>query len=244
MGNKMKPSKNIFNRIPLLFIFFLIVISLGCSKKSDGNDTPNDIWDIDKDGIPKFINTNYIELSKIGSISKYRSSVGHDYSDSYEHCRSMKHYFKPKDDVDWTSVKIYSPVTGTITRVEQEWSGTKLEIASDDYPAFRFSIFHINLQGTRNVNDKIAAGEYLGTHIGSETFSDISVIVNDPSRQGRMVSFFDVITDDVFKEYSDRGINSRADLIIPKAVRDANPLTCTGDTFNSADVLECWVNLN
>ena len=53
----------------------------------------------------------------------------------------MKHYFKPKDDVDWTSLKIYSPVTGTITRVEQEGFGIKIEIAFDDYPSFRFSIF-------------------------------------------------------------------------------------------------------
>ena len=28
-------------------------------------------------------------------------------------------------------------VKGTITRVEQEWAGTKLEIESDEYPAFR-----------------------------------------------------------------------------------------------------------
>jgi hypothetical protein len=224
----------------------MISILPGCSKKHDGNNnTPSDIWDIDKDGIPKFVNTNYIELSKIYRISKYRSSVGHDYSDSYEQCRSMKHYFEPKSDVDWTTVKIYSPVAGTITRVEPESiGGTKIEIASNDYPAFRISIFHINLQGTRNINDKIIAGELLGTHIGSQTYSDISVIVNDPTKQGRMVSWFDIITDKVFNEYSERGISARSAMMITKSERDANPLTCSGDTFTSSDPLESWVILN
>jgi hypothetical protein len=236
----------IIRKSQIVFLFLLFLIIPGCSKKHDANNnTTNDIWDIDKDGIPKFVNTNYIELSKIYRISKYRSSIGHDYSDSFEQCRSLKHYFQPKDNVDWTTVKIYSPVSGTITRVEQESvGGTKIEIASDDYPAFRISIFHINLQGTRTVNDKISAGEQLGTHIGSQTYSDISVIVNDPTKQGRMVSWFDIITESVFNEYSARGINSRAEVIISKSERDANPLTCSGDTFTSSDPLENWVYLN
>lgn len=235
----------IFKKSQIIFILLLFLIIPGCSKKHDANITTNDIWDIDKDGIPKFVNTNYIELSKIYRISKFRSSVGHDYSDSYEQCRSMKHYFEPKSDVDWATVKIYSPVSGIITRAEQESiGGTKIEIASDDYPAFRISIFHINLQGTRIVDDKISAGELLGTHIGSQTYSDISVIVNDPTKQGRMVSWFDVITDNVFNEYAARGINSRSDMAISKSDRDANPLTCSGDTFTSTDMLESWVYLN
>ena len=220
-----------------------MVCITSCSKEDDTREK-NDIWDIDKNGIPKFIKTNYIELDKIYRISKFRSSVGHDYSDAYEQCRSLKHYFEPKSNLDWTTVKIYSPVKGIITRVEQEWSGTKLEIASDDYPAFRFSIFHINISKQFVVNDKVTEGELLGTHIGIETYSDISVIVNDPTKQGRMVSFFDVMTDALFLEFSDRGLSSRADIIIPKTVRDASPLNCSGDTFTSTDVLENWVYLN
>lgn len=227
----------------IVFLFLLVVCITGCSKKHE-TPAPNDIWDIDKNGIPEFVKTNYIELSKIYRISKYRSSVGHDYSDAYEKCRSLKHYFEPKTDIDWTTVKTYAPVDGIITRVEQEWAGTKLEIAADDYPAFRFSIFHINISRQFKIDDKVAEGELLGTHFGSQTYSDISVIVNDPTRQGRMVSYFDVMTEALFKEFSDRGLSSKADLIIPKTVRDANPLTCSGDTFTSADLLENWVNLN
>jgi hypothetical protein len=230
-------------RIRILSILILLFCITGCSKKND-KTTPNYIWDIDKNGIPKFVKTNYIELAKIYRISKYRSSVGHDYSDASEKCRSLKHYFEPKSGEDWTTVKIYAPVKGIITRAEQEWAGIKLEIESEEFPAFRFSIFHINTSKQYNINDKVVEGEFLGTHIGSQTYSDISVIVNDPAKLGRMVSFFDVMTDALFKEFSDRGLSSRADVIIPKAIRDANPLTCSGDTFTSTDVLENWVYLN
>jgi hypothetical protein len=235
--------KSAVNQILMLLLFSLTVIAPGCSKKHE-NQPPSDIWDIDKSGIPKFVETNYIELDKIYRISKFRSSVGHDYSDAVEHCRSMKHYFEPLSTLDWSTVKVFSPVTGTLTRVETEWAGTKLEIASDAYPAFRFSIFHINTLVQYNVGDKVVAGVQLGTHIGSETMSDISVIVNDPTRQGRMVSYFDVITDAVFNLYSNRGVTKREDMIIPKATRDANPLSCSGDTFISTDTLENWVILN
>jgi hypothetical protein len=156
----------------------------------------------------------------------------------------MKHYFEPKVTVDWGTIKIYSPVSGSITRVDVEWVGTKLEIASDEYPAFRFSIFHINTATTFALGDKVKAGDLLGTHIGSQTMSDISVIVNDPTHQGQMVSYFDVITDVVFQEYIDRGVAARTNMNISKAVRDTNPLTCNGDNFVSSDTLQNWINLN
>ena len=125
-----------------------------------------------------------------------------------------------------------------------QWAGTKIEIASDDYPAFRFTIFHINSTVQRNVDDKVVSGEQLGTHIGSQTMSDISVIINDLTRQGRMISYFEVITNALFNEYSNRGVNAREDMIIPKTTRDMNPLFCSGDTFIATDSLENWVILN
>lgn len=243
MRLKMKKLILITEVLALILIPFIFRLT-GCHKDDENPPSNNDVWDIDKDGIPKFVNTNYIEPDKIYRISKFRSSVGHDYSDAIEHCRSMKHYFEPKSTLDWSTVKIYSPVTGIITRVEQEWAGTKIEIASDEYPAFRFSIFHINTVKQYSLDDRVLAGEQLGTHIGSQTMSDISVIVNDPTRQGRMVSYFDVITDAVFTQFQSRGVNSREDMKISKAVRDANPLTCSGDTFITADTIENWVYLN
>ncbi len=238
-----KLIKRGINLLSFLILFSFLFVT-DCKKKEDDNHKPSDIWDIDKDGIPKFVYNNYIELSKIYRISKYRSGIGHDYSDAFEHCRSMKHYFEPLSSIDWSTVKIYSPVSGVITRAEQEWAGIKLEIASDDYLAFRFSIFHINTLKPYAIGDKVTAGELLGTHIGSQTMSDISVIVNDPTRQGRMVSFFDVITDAVFNEYRNRGAANRHDFIISKVARDADPLSCNGDTFASPGNIENWFVLN
>ena len=226
------------------FIFLVtgLLFLTSCPDKEEEQPV-TDIWDIDIQGIPQFIHSDYIELDKIQRISRFRSSAGHDYSDAFEHCRSMKHYFEPRADVDWTQVKIYSPVTGILTRVEQEWAGTKLEIASDSLPAFRFSIFHMSPASPFSLGQKVTEGQYLGTHIGSSTYSDISVIVNDPTKQGRMVSWFDVMTNALFKRYETRGISSRTLMIISKEERDAYPLECNGDAFISDDSLESWVVL-
>jgi hypothetical protein len=222
----------------------LLAAMAGCSSREPETPGTNDVWDVEKNGIPKFVNVNYIELDSLFRISKYRSSIGHDYSDAFEQCRSLKHYFEPRATTDWSAIRIFAPVTGTITRVEQEWAGTKIEIASDSLPAFRFVIFHVNTPVIPRVNDRVTAGTQLGTHIGSQTYSDIAVIVNEITRQGRMVSYFDVMTDALFQAYTLRGISGRQDLIIPQAVRDSNPLTCTGDTFEPGDTLESWVVLN
>lgn len=52
-----------------------------------------------ENNLPKFVQADWIDLSRIGTISKFRSGVGHDFSDhnnpNGEHCRSMKHYFSP-----------------------------------------------------------------------------------------------------------------------------------------------------
>lgn len=234
----MKNLKSVF----LLALVWLLTDYSACSKK-DEISVPSDIWDIDQDGVPQFVNTNYIELDKIYRISRFRSSVGHDYSDAFEHCRSMKHYFEPLSTLDWSTVKIFSPVTGQITRVEEEWAGTKIEIASRDYPAFRFSVFHINPVKTFNIGEEITEGRQLGNHTGPETMSDIAVIVNDPTRQGRMISWFDVITDKIFIEYRNRGISGRDSMIISRELRDTYPLSCSGETFTSNDILENWVVL-
>lgn len=228
--------------IPLISFLLSLLIVGGCTKK-EAHDESSVTWDIDKDGVPKFITCNYIELDKIYRISKFRSAVGHDYSDAFEDCRSMKHYFEPFAGTDWTAVKIFAPITGVVTRAEQEWAGIKIEIESNDYPAFRIVIFHLNLIKPLSVGDKVTAGQQLGTHYSSQTYSDIAVIANDPTHQGRMVSYFETINDQVFSEFQQRGISDREAFIISRAERDAHPLTCLGDSFVSPDSLENWVIL-
>jgi len=233
------------------FSFIILLTALACSglfwqssckKKNNGGNTSDDVWDIATQGIPRFAG-QYIDLSKIQKISRYRSSAGHDYSDFTEHCRSMKHYFYPKDSVNWTQVQVKSPVAGSITRYEQEWAGVKFEIQSSEHPAFRFVIFHTNPQKAFQIGEFVQKGQILGTHFGFETWSDIAVIVNDPTKQGRMVSYFETLADEVFAEYQNRGVNVREDLIISKALRDLNPLECNAGAFLPGDPLDVWVQL-
>jgi len=232
-------------RLAAILASLLVLPETGCSKDEGGPAPSSDVWDIEADGIPRFVSTDYIELDRIHRISRFRSSCGHDYSDAFEHCRSMKHYFEPYGDTDWSTLQIHSPVAGTITRVDVEWAGTKLELVARAYPAFRLSIFHVTVAPPGfAVGDDVTEGQLLGTHVGTQTMSDISVIVNDPTRQGRMVSYFQVMTDGVFQTYQARGVLDRDTLVISKALRDANPLTCNGDQFVSGDPLEPWVTLD
>jgi hypothetical protein len=198
-----------------LCVPFLSGASGGCDRFIGGT------YDVDANGIPAFVGTDYIELAK----------------------RSMKHYFEPKEDVDWTAVRVFSPVAGSVARLDEEWVGTQVRIRSRRYPAFEFILFHVNLSGPLHVGDAVAAGQQLGTLVGTESLSDIAVKVNTP-RGTKMVSYFSVLTDDVFRQYQARGLASREDAIISKDVRDAHPLTCSGETFADGGTLENWVTLN
>lgn len=201
-------------------------------------------YDVGKLGIPKFVTVDYIELSKITKISRFRSGIGHDYSDDFETSRSMKHYFVPYPDSDWSSVKIFSPVTGKIDKIIEEWAGTQLWIVPDDYPAFKFMIFHIKLSRPLAKGDPVSMGQQLGTHISNETSSDIAVGVNTPEGW-KLISYFEVMTDGLFEYYQARGVTTRAAAIITKEERDADPLVCNevGGTFIGEGNIENWVYL-
>lgn len=210
---------------------------------SSTNQLPNgETYDVDANGIPQFVGSDYIELDKIVRISRFRSGVGHDYSDDFESCRSMKHYFQPGSGVDWASIQIRSPVAGTVDQLIDEWAGTQIQIRSTDFPAFHFIIFHVTLTNNLSVGDSVAAGQLLGTHVGNETTSDIAVGVNTPTGW-KLLSYFDVMTDSLFLSYQSRGV-TKANAIITKQERDLDPLTCVGEEFVDPGNLPNWVDLN
>jgi hypothetical protein len=216
-----------------------------------GNKSPRVTYDVDANGIPQFASADVIELSKISELSKFRSGAGHDYSDDFESCRSMKHYFMPQSAIDKLSIKIFSPINGTVIGTMHERAedltskGIMVGIRSDDDPAFHFIIFHIDLVKDLNVGDKIAAGQLLGypPDYPNATIADTAVGVNTPAGY-KLISYFDVMTDDLFRDYALRGLASRNDAIITKDERDADPLTCDGETFSDGGTLENWVVLN
>jgi hypothetical protein len=179
-------------------------------------------------GVPRFVNTNYIDLTKIAQLTKFRSSAGHDYADNFETCRSMKHYFIAPDE----TTAIVAPVAGTVTNVFAEWSGTQVQITAADQPAFTFVLFHVNLGKPLSVGEFVAEGQILGTHSGLETYSDIAVRV-DTAAGMRLVSYFATLTDTAFAPFQARGIASREQMIFTREERDAAPYRCSGENFTS-----------
>ena len=215
----------------------LLVFIISCTQNGS-TDTPTGTTE-QRLGAVTF--ANYIELDKISQISKFRSGIGHDYWDDAEQRRSMKHYFVPKENVNWSSLRIFSPVSGTIVRLTEEWAGTQVQVQSAD--GYVFILFHVKLAHPLVVGEKVAAGDTLGTHIGSQTYSDIAV-GHSVNNAWRLVSYFDVMPDSIFQFYKARGISTRADCIISKEARDADPLNCTGDTFGTQGTISNWIILN
>jgi hypothetical protein len=185
-------------------------------------------YDLDTLGVPKFVGTHYIDLSKIYQISKFRSSAGHDYSDDTEKCRSMKHYFMRPD----ATTAIWSPVAGTVTQMRDDFVGTQVHIKADVQPDFTFIVFHVALARPLLLGEHLAEGQLLGTHVGLQTFSDIAVAVNAAGGY-RLVSYFDTLTDAAFAPLQSRGITSPAQLSFTRAERDAAPFLCSGQVFSN-----------
>ena len=200
-------------------------------------------YDIDTHGTPKFVTFDYIDLNQIDRISTFRSAASHDYSDDSETCRSMKHYYAPKAGVDWSTVDIYSPANGTVDRVIAEWAGYQVHVTSQDYPAFVFILFHVNLNPMRSPGDTVTLGQHFGTHISSLTPSDIAIRVATPDG-AKLVSFFSVMTDSLFLGYQGRGVATRDDATISAAAQNADSLDCSDEAFGTSGTLTNWVLLN
>jgi hypothetical protein len=215
-------------------------------------------YDISLLGIPKFAERDFTQLSKIGKISKFRSGVGHDFSDGFESCRSMKHYYSVFESYRLNNtVEIYSPVAGDIVSISNDGHGASIglnnkqvQIRPDKQPAFTIRIFHCDLASSAiAMGKKVKPGELLGyarlyyddLAEYADSF-DIAVIVHTPSGM-RLISYFETLEDVVFDAYVARGAAWRQDFIITKEARDADPLQCNGQTFVDGGHLENWVNL-
>jgi hypothetical protein len=63
--------------------------------------------------------------------------------------------------------------------------------------------------------------------------------------EGRLLSYFETMTDDVFAEYQARGVASREAATITKAERDADPVPCQAQSaFPEQGTIENWLYLN
>ena len=204
-------------------------------------------YDIDTRGVPKFVNVNYIELAKITRLSKFRSMAGHNYSDNsqfgpngykdstnrIEQCTSMKHYFIAPD----ATVKIVSPVAGSVSTIRVGPLGSTVEIQPDSQPDFSIGIFHVELTTPLAIGQHVSEGQPLGHHTGTETWSDVSVWVQTP-RGKHLISYFEVLTDEAFAPFQARGLATRDTVIRSKAERAAMSNVCsfTGEPTEFVDL--------
>lgn len=191
---------------------------------------------------PAIITVNHLDPASIDRISRFRSAAGHDYSDDFESCRSMKHYFHPADTLDWSQITIFCPLDGTITEIRQEWAGTQYHIQSDLHPAYTVILFHIAPQIPYQTGDHLQSGQVIGTHIGYQTMSDLAVRWTC-SEGTRLVSAFELMTEAVLTQWKSRGVTSLRDLIISRDARDADPLACDGENFTGIGNLADWFTL-
>lgn len=227
---------NSFLTIALLFtaIIFTACAGGGGGQNESNNSEYTQAYDFEKLGMPVIIENHYIDYSKLLYISKFRSAWGHDYSDSFEHCRSMKHYFQMPNTVEGLS--IYSPVTGVIVaKFDEQTAGAQYWIRPTSAQYATVKIFHIN--GALNIGDSINAGQSIGTHATSSTASDICIELNTTTGK-KLVSYFDVMPDNLFANMASFGITNRSQLIITKEQRDADPLSCSGESFQNQGTIE------
>lgn len=202
-------------------------------------------YDLGSLGPPRILDANYIDLSKIERISRFRSTVGHSFTDGSETCRSMKHYFQPKLSVDWTSVDIYAPVSGTIWLISSDGAyGKRIVLRPREMALLYVTIFHVNIDSGIVAGTWVESGDHIGRHASSSTMSDIAISIG-PNRGDTLISYFEAMTDEVFSPYYERGISSRDAAIITQAERDADPVPCVGESgFTVHGTLPDWLILN
>ena len=214
--------------------------------------------DIESNGVPQFINSDFVDLNQIENISLFRSAAGHDYSDGFETCRSMKHYFSPPlaERINDT-VSIFSPVAGRIVHLDTEEenfiddgvTNQKVIIQPYDQPALLIILFHVDLlDPTIVVGTHLSAGQHIGfgrlIRNGSQLPShDFDIALNANTHDGiRYISYFDAMTDSLFNDYAVWGskLSLWDSFTISEAERDADPLTCIDETFTSNGSLPSW----
>ena len=221
--------------LAVTFVFLLLFGNFGHFTDTDYNNPP------------VFVTADFIDLSNIDTISKFRSGVGHDYSGNGETCRSMRHYFgnsskasefmnaeekfaavQGKPDPDHAT-EIYAPADGWLMWISGEDTpiGNQVEIMPDNGKGYTIRIDHMYPNSSVHPFMRIKAGQNIGLVHDNQTV-DMTVFYTYRGSP-RLVSYFQVMTDEVFAHYQARGVASRSDFIISRAVVDANPWKCAGD---------------
>ncbi len=205
------------------------------------------VLSVDETNLPRFVTHDILDPTAIGSVSRFRSGYGHSYTSGDETCRSMKQYFMPPtesgffdgnatppSDIDpATNVPVYSPVAGTITKVQSEQSnlGKQITIRSSEHQAYTFKLFHIFPLSEVSAGQKVAPGERIGSKLPSQVV-DVAVEVATIKNGSVLVPYTSLLGENLFiSNYAGRGGGSPQNFTISRQTRDADPFTCSGESF-------------
>ena len=218
--------------------------------------------------LPQFITRDYVDPANLVAIAKYRSGVGHSYTDNYESAdRSLKYYFEPRKKYLNTqqSLSLFAPTSGTITSVTPEQQvlsngdirGNQILISPDGYPAFEVHLFHVNLSPGLGTGAHVTAGNFIGYADLRESvdfdlavgaaWNAVQVYPNTGQSSAppgfRLLSPFDLMTDSNFAHWSAYGITDRSQLMVPLAYRNAHPGQFGSEDLYNFDPIEYAVLL-
>jgi hypothetical protein len=154
---------------------------------------------------------------------------------------SQKHYFEAyafaqRYDGNFGSyntrgnINFYAPADGDLIDIKpnQIAEGTEYQfhLYSKEYPSIVFGFHHLDMLEPLRNGGSVTAGQRLGTVIRNNGQTEIATWVLLGQGQLEYISFFDVMSDEVFAQYQARGIQSRSQMSIPAEERAANPIAC------------------
>ena len=209
---------------------------------------------IDPTNPPRIAVNNFIDLDPFIGITKLRAAYGHDFSigdeeydPEYKSCRSMKHYLDAYTYAERSSgnfgsyntsgnVKYYAPADGELIDImTNEFSPGEIEyqftIMSDEYPNLLFTFMHVDLLEELRNGASVKAGQHIGYVIRPHGQGEIVTWVSLGAGNIKNISFFDVMSDEVFSEYQSRGVLDREQMTITREYRDSNPKPCHSDNM-------------
>ena len=209
---------------------------------------------IDPTNPPRIAVNNFIDLDPFIGITKLRAAYGHDFSigdeeydPEYKSCRSMKHYLDAYTYAQRSSgnfgsyntsgnVKYYAPADGELRDImTNEFSPGEIEyqftIMSDEYPNLLFTFMHVDLLEELRNGASVKAGQHIGYVIRPHGQGEIVTWVSLGAGNIKNISFFDVMSDEVFSKYQSRGVLDREQMTITREYRDSNPKPCHSDNM-------------
>lgn len=219
---------------------------------------------------PPLIVANFVDLSKIERISKYRSCAGHVTvpQDQREAKRNMKHYFWVKPEYGKSkTVEVYAPYDGYVADIRSDPSNNlegeiwitpmRIFAMAPPFGAWSFSVQHIDVRTELKLGNQVKAGELIGwAAISGKRGNSFDIVYGKSGFPPKKIdnwtapfadldSVFNHMSRKVFAEYQTKGFSSKEDFIISKEMRDQNPCQYQedGPYFSNQDNLNNWVIL-